>query len=885
MQRDSASSVQNVIAQTVAVATSRVASAPNPQESNNAYANTINGMSTSSPIAFASMKSTLSDLERLRIQSLIAEPVECTQESIAKAGSRLKHRAVSIPLGFFSGKRDDAASLQTSSVGNGIMTHHTYQHSALLACGARDEPTEKKGSGAKGTVNQSRTAIAWKFGSAGDQEPTKISRANMTATDKKLIQGTLTGAGAAAEEYDVQPAHAKRRKMVCIDSDNIKRVFGFTETGRGFSQVTSLPPAVSSSQSQLVSAHDPLTGLAHTVIRLDTDLFTSVANNASNVKTSNHATTEAIEKAGAMHADHVTSDDFMDVDMTIAANEAQAIANLPKGETRKRRHRKTVAVQNDDLPAYLPDLVVEGTTKVTTDTTILQDPTIASKMQEAIRLKNLVQMQPEDNSVLFEPLKNSSGPSGLIAYVPSKTNMETVGASMSMIATVLRHNWFLGVGDSSEAVDKATEKLTGISIQDAKYCAEKRHPEIPLVQFPKLMNQRMRKLFENDVLFKALGLEKEIEDGLRKAGIDGHIGCETDSIQYIMLDIGMKGTDEKQDNIQKLAAAAQRGAVFAAFEEQQRRLEEKGFDHYGSKKKWRTSEQINASKREAATKYPEIEVVTMAHIVKYCTEHTLVDLDKTGKRLCKNGASCWCKMIAATRYARLFNGPPSFPKATDADRAAAGNIPMNVSTKISLDEHRYYGTAAQYFNKPQSMANLNAIAESHAQTRANLGFVGVEFLTPTQEKLLADWWEVYGDAQELAPLNDPRKDFNQLCFLCEMHRVTSEHVMHVNQRVPDQMQNIDAQTRDFLPINRFQVLHSLPGEYDKDALIETSIGAGVSGSTRLPSGRSLVVGPFPEFRLCNFELATIYIPNADGVECPRRMIRQPGMDFRSSLAM
>tara|TARA_B110001454_G_scaffold219093_1_gene249866 strand:- start:5745 stop:6473 length:729 start_codon:yes stop_codon:yes gene_type:complete len=242
-------------------------------------------------------------------------------------------------------------------------------------------------------------------------------------------------------------------------------------------------------------------------------------------------------------------------------------------------------------------------------------------------------------------------------------------------------------------------------------------------------------------------------------------------------------------------------------------------------------------------------------------------------------------MIAATRYPRLFNGPPSFPKATDVDRATAGNIPMNVSTKISLNEHRYYGTAAQFFNKPQAMANLNAIAESHAQTRANLGFVGVEFLTPKQEQELAAWWEVYGDSQDLAVFTDPRKNFNQLCYLCEMHRVTSEHVMHVNQRVPDQMQNIDPQTRDFLPINRFQVLHSLPGEYDKDALIETSIGAGVSGSTRLPSGRSLVIGPFPEFRLCNFELTTIYIPNADGIQCPRRMIRQPGMDFRSSLAM
>ncbi len=875
-------SPQEIIAQTVAVATSRVASAPSPQELNNAYANTIMEIANNGPIAVASMTSALSDADRLKLRAMISGPVEGSPESVVESAKKLKEPTATIPLAFFSGVRDNAAALHTSSMSTSITTHHTLQNEALTLCGARQDASAAAAPGAKKVNNASRTALAWRYGSGGPAAE-RIHKKAMTATDKKLVQGTTTGAGAAVPEYEIQPPAEKQRKMSELNPMKIytTAVQKLKDNERlGFADITSTLPSVSSKQSQLVSPHDPLTGISHNVVRLDSDLLNSMVTNTATVNTTNKFLSQAIEDAGYAHVEHIA----MDVDAADkTAEDARAVATLPKQQKFSRKRKGMTSIEDDDVPMYYPGMEITGTTKVTVDPTILENPDIAERNKKAIARKDLVQMQNEDSDVLTAPFRNSSGPAGLVPYVLSRTNLDTVRTAVSAIADVLSVLFSGHVANNY--VDDATIKLTGISIQDAKYCAEKRHPEIPLVQFPTIMRKRMRNLFENDNLFKALGLEKDIETRLRAQGIDGHVGYNVESVDYIMRDIGMKSNHAESDNMQRLAAVAQRGAIFAAFEEQQKRLASKGYDHYGSKKKWHVSEQLAAAKAESATKYPDMEVVTMAHITKYCIEHTLEDLKRTGKRLCKNGASCWCKQIANTRYPRMFNGPPAFPKAADVDKSIAGNIPMNFITKISMDQHVYFGTAAQWFSRPQLMANLNAVAESNAQTRANLGFVGVEFLTPKQEQELAEWWAQFKDDEIFGISIDPRRNFNQLCYLCEMFRVTSEHVMHVNQRVPDEMQNVDPRTRDYLPLNTFQVLHSIPGEYDKDALIETSIGAGVSGSTRLPSGRSLVVGPFPEFRLSNFELSVISIPNEDGVETTRRIVKQPGMDFRLSSVM
>lgn len=386
-----------------------------------------------------------------------------------------------------------------------------------------------------------------------------------------------------------------------------------------------------------------------------------------------------------------------------------------------------------------------------------------------------------------------------------------------------------------------------------------------------------------------------------------------------------------------LVDQVERGHIFKAIAQQDYLLRDRKHPCY-SRRETASSETLLDS-----GKLPVIEAISRQHISRFLVMYQPEEVKMLKYKLCVNGANCFCRMVPNSRYGRLYtssvnrpgfnmttasvsmnksttsliggvgttaDAPATHPSTMSANGTAVLNsagraVPINKMTAnqrlqaarkdgtngsmalMTRDEliataHDLYGKEAiKHMSEETMRANVHAAVR--AGINAESGFVGIQFLTPMEEEAFKQWQLANSASGKINADTDPRLNIPQLCYVCYVSEITINHFKHIHQTVADGSQNIDSDTRDFLPLNRFEVFSDQIGEYKSDVLINTGIGAGISGSTRLGTGRSLVVGGFPEFRKCNYEISTVSSTDMDGNPLTRLCIRESGMDFRHSL--
>lgn len=555
-------------------------------------------------------------------------------------------------------------------------------------------------------------------------------------------------------------------------------------------------------------------------------------------------------------------------------------------------------------------------------------------IDDVILDKKDVQFKPEDNEIMTRYIKASSG----IASVISKTKptTPTTENSMAKIAEVLRP-MFGTCGDQDML------RQPGVSITDAKRIALSMHTDGPMAHFTSHMQDLFKYSLENDTLFETRILDVDIVERLTALRVDVHGGIDIKKLGYRFQDIGSANAskeeaarlaeDAAQRQVRLVSLMATRNAVFQAITEQDNRLRD------ANRSCFSTRETASAKSLLDGKKIRPVDPVPRAHIERYMVFYSSDELQAAGFRLCKHGADCVMKNLGNLAYGRLYHSSQqqrqrfdenagasrrSGPVSANVMRNRYGGRPMLSNNSITTTALQLYGAAAvQNMTRASLVDNVNAAISA---SRASDGFVGVEFLTPNEEAKFREWLAetraidrkreetkqkmrltiqrgreegrapycdmskeqednlVDQEVAKIPDVPDPRAHLPQQCFLDYVQEITNLHYQHMMQRIPDGEQNIDRDTDEFVPLNRFQVYFRIPGEYNEDALIKTSIGAGISGSTRLGSGRSLIMGGFPEFRACSYEIRQRLSTDKAGNNVNRAFVAEIGMDFRLSLA-
>jgi hypothetical protein len=159
-------------------------------------------------------------------------------------------------------------------------------------------------------------------------------------------------------------------------------------------------------------------------------------------------------------------------------------------------------------------------------------------------------------------------------------------------------------------------------------------------------------------------------------------------------------------------------------------------------------------------------------------------------------------------------------------------------------------------------------------------FLPVEFLTPLEQARYDAWV----NSNRIGP--DPRMHLPQLCNLCYVAEVTIRHMRAMNNCVPDGDALLDPMSRNFLPLNRYEVIVGVD-EYAAHCMLPNALGAEHTGHVRLGNGGSLIVGHFPQFRTANYSVVSRPDTALDGTT--RRVMRPVVLehnlqDFRRSSA-
>lgn len=858
-------------------------------------------------------------------------------EARPKPGPPKRGETRVLPMPIAAGIRDAAmASIQMEQQTSAI-THHSLQQKTLEQCSAdiaraAADVTTTAGAtapetgepavtplGSATTTTVSKRAIARKYGIAGSKGPNAdltattagLTRKGMDPTNRKIFFGVAWGHGAAVQAPNVtddpteSPA-AKRAKYAEPTVTPLSRhASGSKVHAPGASLLPVIPkisystkdapPAHSivvhdAARSTIISRQDPLVALSTRPINLDPLLAVAAGGIPSNTGGAAPPTAGAHPQGGSQVnnclaaavavASNIgtgaTAAERSVVDQTAAV----AAVTAPPRKAGRKRKRADPTIQ-DDNEANDPFT----SKKVSLDARLLQDADTAARVRDLIKKKCTVQMQPEDSTKLFSPLRSVVGVASSASKVaPSYPNLQaaatttttpanatsdhdnTEPASLKQLASIMRvelMNW--GITRDSDA--------SGVSLEDARHIARSKHTDVPLGEFVNRMHAMVAENVRVDTIYNLGVFDEDIVKELQKADVAGRGGVDETAIDYRFVDLCSKAAARAEAAVKITSDAeakqAERGAVFAAFKRMEERMERQGRCCFSLREKIPDGTQSRAR--------PKMETISREHFAKYMIKPLPEDVKERGLRLCKSGLDCVSNILPNAHYAKLYTNTV-YKGATPAASAeiSSGRQPFA----------RRAQTAHLAMSTNCGVTSTHRLFASSGVSRDTESFINVEYLTPEEEARFEQWWSTVGKyaSPEQRLRDDPRNGLPQLCYPCYVREISIRHNAYLSQQVPDGQQNTDPVSRDFVPLNRFQVLYGRLGEYAEDVLIKTTTGAGVAGASRLGTGRSLVIGAFPDFHLCNYETLSVESVNKNGTVITRPAIMEVGMDFRLSSA-